>query len=269
MTNVCSGRRTAWLTNPATTGLLGLGIGLGWFSDRSATAAPLRPFTVSAESGPAVVLDQDGRRIAIPRAGRELLAGTTPTYVAFRLAGRSQLPEGVPTVAAGTGRDAVGPLRLDALALRTLDARLASADQVAVLGPRQTFLVESASSAGLADGTGSTQFWRAGVAAPSGGKSIGDTLAGWYESSADAVKKLNDQIAGTIKKTFSPAAPQAVIIPPAKVAAQVLSQEMRTLPLSQSISDSVQPAPVPEPSAWLIFAAATVLGLRLRPRKGT
>ncbi|WP_165243508.1 hypothetical protein [Paludisphaera soli] len=269
MINARNRRRAAWKTSTRAV-LLGMGVGLCGPAAPT-TAAPVRPgagYTLSADARRAVVLDQEGRRIAIPRSGGGFPERTTPTYVAYRLPGRSQVPEGVPTVAVTPGPGGAGPLRLDALALRALDAQLAASDRVAVLGPRQSFLVSAAAASSFA-GDGSTQYWRPGVQGGPGGKSFGDTVGGWYDSSADAVKKINDQIADAFKKAFNPDPPKPVIIPPTRVAAQVLEGPMRDEPVhsAQGLADDAQPAPVPEPAAWLVFAAASALGLRLRPRK--
>jgi hypothetical protein len=272
MINAREGRRAAWKTS-TTAVLLGIGLGVSGPAAPTAAAAPLRSgsgYTLSADARRAVVLDQEGRRLAIPRSGSGFPEGTTPTYVAHRLPGRSQVPDGVPTVAVTPGPGGAGPLRLDAMALRSLDAHLAATDRVAVLGPRQAFLVSSAAGSSF-PGDGSTQYWRPGVEGGSGGKSFGDTVGGWYDSSADAVKKLNDQIADAFKKAFNPDPPKPVIIPPTRpqVAAQVLEGAMRDDPVlsAQGLADETQPAPVPEPAAWLVFAAASALGIRLRPRK--
>ncbi|WP_156512737.1 hypothetical protein [Planctomyces sp. SH-PL62] len=278
MTNARNRRVAARRRSSLTTTAILLGIGLTGplaTSTPNATAAPLRTgYTLGAPTSRAVVLDQEGRRIALPRAGGEFPAGTTPTYVAYRLPGRSQVPDGVPLVASAAGRNSAGPLRLDALALRSLNTELAGHDRVAVVGARQAFLVESASPSSLAHGgDGSVQYWRPGVQGDPSGKSIGDTVGGWFDSSADAVKKINNQIADALKKAFTPPSPKPVIIPPARVAAQVLEGEMQTQSSPESataalaLADDAQAAPVPEPAAWLVFAAASAFGLRLRSRK--
>lgn len=246
---------------------LGLGITWACLTAASAAAAPLRPYTSTAQDRRALVLDQEGRRIAIPRSGASLPDGTTPTYLAYRLPARSGVPEGTPTVSSAAGRDAVGPLRLDALAIRSLNAGLSTADQVAVVAPRQAFLVERAAGSGLSNAIDSTQYWRAAIAGQTGGKTVGDTLEGWYNSSTDAVKKFNDSLVDSIKKTFNPAPPKPVILGRPTVAAQVLKlDEIRDSVVAQVV-DIPQAAPVPEPSTWIVFAAATGLGVRLRSRK--
>jgi len=267
-------RRAGRKTTPARALLLGLGLaGIA----APAVAAPIRPgqgYTMSPGAR-AVVLDQEGRRIAIPRAGGAFPEGTSPTYLAYRLGPRGQVPDGTPRVAIAPGPGGAGPLRLDAAALRSIDAGLAASSRVAVVGPRQSFLVESASPAGL--GGGQVQYWRPGGPGDSGGKSIGKTIEGWYDSSTDAVKDLNDRIADALKKAFTPPAPKPVIIPPSRVAAQVIddvrssaeAEAAAESPAAQAVAvaDDAQPAPVPEPAAWVVFAAASALGLRLRRRK--
>ncbi|WP_337174790.1 hypothetical protein [Paludisphaera sp.] len=245
---------------------LGLGIIGGCLSIVTATAAPLRPDTSTSVARLTMVLDQDGRRVALPRPGGSLPEGTTPTYLAYRLPGRTGVPEGTPTVAASSGRDAVGPLRLDAAAIQALNADLARSGQVAVVAPRQAFLVERAAGAALVDATTSTQYWRAAIAGSSAGKSIGNTLEGWYDSSTDAVKKFNQSIVDSLKKTFTPPAPKPVIIGP-RLAAQVLDPDGSADPTAEATVAETQPAPVPEPATWIVFAAASALGLRLRARK--
>ncbi len=240
----------------------GLGVVGACLSATTAAAAPLRPHTVATAAGRALLLDQTGRRIALPRAGASPPSGATPTYLAHRLPGRSGVPEGTPTVAAAAGRGAVGPLRLDALAIQTLNADLAKSSQAAVIAPRQAFLVEKATDSSLADATAAAQYWRAAIANQDGGNSVGDTMKGWFDSGTDAVKKLNTSILDTLKKTFAAPAPKPVI------AAQVIDLGgLRMPPADESSAAAPQAAPVPEPSTWLVFAAASVLGLRLRSRK--
>lgn len=255
--------------NRRTAAALGLGIAWTCLTSPAATAAPLRPYTSTTDARRAVVLDQDGRRIAVPRAGGSLPEGATPTYLAYRLPARSGIPEGTPAVASATGRGAVGPLRLDAMAIQSLNANLARSNQVAVVAPRQAFLVAKATDSALSDAAATTQYWRAAIEGQSGGKSVGDTLERWYNSSTDAVKKFNDSIVDGIKKTFNPEAPKPVILG-STAAAQVLSLEgtMEGTTAEQSVAVP-QAAPVPEPSAWLVFAAASALGLRLRARKAS
>lgn len=246
-----------------------LGLGIAWASlATAATAAPLRPYTATTDARRALVLDQVGHRIAIPRAGGSLPEGMTPTYLAYRLPGRSSVPEGTPTVAAAAGRGAVGPLRLDAMAIQSLNADLARSSQVAVVAPRQAFLVEKAAGSALSDAAATVHYWRAGIEGQPGGKSVGDTLEGWYNSSTDAVKKFNNSIVDSLKKTFAPNAPKPVILR-STAAAQVLKlDDARGATAEQSIAPP-QAAPVPEPSTWLVFAAASALGLRLRARKAS
>ncbi|OJW18831.1 MAG: hypothetical protein BGO49_17560 [Planctomycetales bacterium 71-10] len=245
---------------------LGLGIAWAGLTSSAVSAAPLRPYTSTTDARRAVVLDQDGRRIALPRAGGSLPDGTTPTYLAYRLPGRSNIPEGTPTVASAMGRGAVGPLRLDAMAIQSLNADLARSSQVAVVAPRQAFLVAKATDSALSDAAAATQYWRAAIEGQSGGKSVGDTLEGWYNSSTDAVKKFNDSIVDSLKKTFNPEAPKPVILG-STAAAQVLSLDDPQGAIAEQSVAAPQAAPVPEPSTWLVFAAASALGLRLRARK--
>lgn len=246
---------------------LGLGIAWAGLTSSAVSAAPLRPYTSTTDARRTVVLDQDGRRIAVPRAGASLPEGTTPTYLAYRLPGRSNIPEGTPTVASATGRGAVGPLRLDAMAIQSLNADLARSSQVAVVAPRQAFLVAKATDSALSDAAATTQYWRAAVEGRPGGKSVGDTLEGWYNSSTDAVKKFNDSIVDSLKKTFAPDAPKPVILG-STAAAQVLSLDgTQDGAIAEQSAAAPQAAPVPEPSTWLVFAAASALGLRLRARK--
>ncbi len=246
---------------------LALGIAWACLTAATAAAAPLRPYTSTAQDRRTLVLDQDGRRIAIPRQGTALPDGATPTYLAYRLPARSGVPEGTPTVSAAAGREAIGPLRLDALAIRSLNAGRVWSDQVAVVAPRQAFLVERAAGSGLADAIDSAKYWRAAIAAQQGGKTVGDTLEGWYDSSTDAVKKFNNSLVDSLKKTFAPEAPKPVILGRTTVAAQVLKLEDIRDSVVAQVVEVPQAVPVPEPSTWLIFAAAAGLGLRLRLRK--
>ncbi len=240
----------------------------------SALGAGMRshPLTPS-DLGRPFVLDQQGRRIAMAGGGRDLPArlpaGVAPTYLAYRLGARPYAPDGTPivTTVPGRGGPAVGLLRLDSLAKASLDAELAKTGQVAVMTPRQSFLVESWGGSILSDVAGPSKTWRAGVEAPAGGagpkgmsgrgdKSEG-TLESWYNTSANAIKNWNQQALDAVKGMFNVDSPKPVIIPP-KAAAQTLAPPVE--PMLQ-----VLPEPVPEPGSLIVFAAgATLAAWRFR-----
>ena len=259
------GRRTAG-TAFARAALVGT-IGLAEiFADGEAQAAPLRPYTAAGSAGRALVLDQDGRRIALPRPGRELGGEATPTYLAYRVTAATTIPAGLPSVPSATGRGAVGPLRLDAQAIRAVNAGLAASNQVTVTAGRQEYLVTRATSGALSDA--SAQYWRAAVAGRQAGDSVGETVKGWYRASANAVDGLGDKISDALNKAFNPDPPKAVALypPVRKAAAQVLVADAATAPEAAAPAVLAQEAPVPEPAAWLAFAGIAALGLRLRSR---
>lgn len=215
------------------------------------------------------VLDQQGRRLSMAGGGRalppRLPAGVAPTYLAYRLGDRSRAPEGAPVVASalGRGRPAMGPLGLDALAKEALDAELAKTGQVAVVTPRQAFLVESWGGSILSDVAGESKTWRAAVEAPArgprpGGRggSVEGTIKGWYNTSSNAIKNWNQQALDAVKGMFKVDPPKPVIIPP-KTAAQML---VPPEPAAQAM-----PAPVPEPGSLIVFAVgATIAAWRFR-----
>jgi len=236
----------------------------------SALGAGMRshPLTDSGLSRP-LVLDQEGRRLAFAGGGRalprRLPAGVAPTYLAYRLGDRSQTPDGAPVISAtpGPGRPAMGPLRLDALAMEALDAELAKTGRVAVMTPRQAFLVESWGSSILSDVAGESKTWRAEVEAPTRGPGAGGrddsvegTIKDWYKTSSNAIKNWNQQALDAVKGMFKVDSPKPVIIPP-KAAAQML---VPPEPAAQ-----LMPAPVPEPGSLIVFAAgATIAAWRFR-----
>jgi len=244
----------------------------------SALGAGMRTHPLTeAGLGRPMVLDQQGRRIALTggRGGRpsRLPAGVAPTYLAYRLGDPSQAPQGAPSVAVAPGRGGalMGPLRLDALAKESLDAELAKTGQVAVLTPRQTFLVESWGSSILSDVAGESHTWRAEVDPPAerpgpgpgtgaGGRdhSVEGTIKDWYNTSSNAIKNWNQQALDAVKGMFKSDPPKPVIIPPKTAAAQMLAPPE---PVAQEM-----PAPVPEPGSLIVFAAgAAVAAWRFRP----
>lgn len=236
----------------------------------SASGAGMRshPLTDGGLGRP-MVLDQQGRRIMMLGGRGELPprlpAGVAPTYLAYRLGDPSQAPEGAPSVSTvpGRGGPSVGPLRLDALAKQSLDAELAKAGQVALLTPRQSFLIESWGNSVLSDVVGESKTWRAEVEPPARGprpggrdNSFEGTIKDWYKDGSNAIKNWNQQALDAVKKVFKPEAPKPVIIPPKAVAAQMIAPpETLAAPA---------PAPVPEPGSLVVFAAAAVAAWRFR-----
>ncbi len=274
MTNETSKRRAGWMSASAliwglagavAASVSGYGVGAEITSYRLSASEQARPF----------VLDQNGRRIAMLKGGRELPtnlpAGVAPTYLAYRLADRSDLPDGVPTISTtGQGRPAMGLLRLDALAKSSLDAELAKSGHATVLMPRQAFLVESWGGTVLSDVAGGTKTWRADVEPqaqqtprPNGkNDSFEGTVKDWYNTSSNAIKNWNEQALDALKGMFKTNSPKPVIIPP-KTATQIL-----TPPDGVDAAAQIMPAPVPEPSSLLVFAAvATAAAWRLRSRR--
>lgn len=225
----------------------------------------------SSDLGRPFVLDQRGRRIAMRGGGLELPprlpAGVAPTYLAYRLGPRSHAPDGTPIVTAvpRRGEPVVGPLRLDALARASLDAELAKTGRVALMTPRQSFLVESWGGSVLSDVAGASKTWRAEVEGAKGagrGGSVGKTDENWFDTSANAIKTWNQQALNAIKGMFKVSSPKPVIIPPKAVAAQTLSPPAEAA--------QVLPAPVPEPGSLIVFAVgATIAAWRFRPGRRT
>ena len=271
--------RAARTTSTTMTALLTMGLatataGTSW-------GAPMRQAASPWSANRAILLDATGKPIAMPRQGQAFPAGVTPTYVAYRLNPRQAVPSGTPTIPVTPARGGVGPLRLDAAALQSINAGLASSSEIAVTEPRQKFLLERATTDALSDP--STQFWRAVVGdAQSGADQVGQAVKSAYDTSKKAVQNLDDQIVKLLKNTFiAPEAPKPVIaggMPPSstkiKAAARVLGRPTADAATTTTVHVAAQEvavpqaAPVPEPSAWLVFAAATALGLRLRSRKG-
>lgn len=262
------GRRAARTTAKAA--LLGLGLAMGM-------AAPTEGAVIRGSSSRALVLDASGKQIRMPRAGDAFPTGTSPTYVAYRLAPKQEIPSGTPTISVTPARGGVGPLRLDSVALRSIDAGLAASTSVAVSEPRQKFLMERATSVTLADA--STQYWRAAVAsAKDAGDEVGNAVKSVFKGGKSAVENIDDQIVKLLKSTLiAPSAPKVVIaggMPPSsrkvKAAAQVIEQAQADSQVHAAAemlaTGDVQAAPVPEPASWIVFAAVSLLGVRLRRR---
>ncbi|WP_165068460.1 hypothetical protein [Paludisphaera rhizosphaerae] len=268
----CEGRRAARTISTSKTAkaaLLGLGLAMGM-------VAPTEGAVIRGASSRALVLDATGKQIKMPRAGDAFPAGTSPTYVAYRMGPKQAVPDGTPTVSVTPARGGVGPLRLDSVALQSIDAGLAASTSVAVAEPRQKFLVERATTVTLADA--STQYWRAAVsAAKDTGDEVGKAVKSVYNSGKSAVENIDDQIVKLLKTTLiAPEAPKVVIaggLAPSsrkvKAAAQVMEKaqtEAQVHAAAEVLASDVQAAPVPEPSSWLVFAAVSLLGVRLRSR---
>lgn len=157
---------------------MGLSLGVGVIVSLGSVAAPpaqaaqvASKFQLDADDmNQALVLDQNGRRIALPTRAHPgavaLPSGSVPSYLVYPVDSDDSVPKNFPTVKTGPAKagQTTGPLHLDAAVKTQLDQALAQNGQVAVYTGKHTHLVELIAplfgSAGTG-GEGTTLIWLA------------------------------------------------------------------------------------------------------------
>jgi hypothetical protein len=243
-------------------------------------AAKLSAYLTAKDLAQAELLDQNGQTLPPgslhQRHSVVISGGSTPTYIAVPLYGGEHLPAGITTIAAWSqsGGTTVGPLDFDGTLKASLDAALAaSATGVAVVDtPKQNYLVEylphharslSATTYGTAATTSSTTTAQTGSSVTThstkaASSSTASELSRLLTSGETAVSSLSTKSVAELEKlldinTSKPTATK----PSLNLEAQVLS------------TSYVLPAPLPEPSTWLVFSLILgAAGLRQRLRRG-
>jgi hypothetical protein len=206
--------------------------------------------------------------------------GAVPTYLAFPLLGGEHLPSGTPTLATAPQAEGttVGPLKLNPLIQGELNAALNTSRITVVATPTRNYAVEylprlarshshPGSSAGAspsnAGSSGGSQSATPATSSPSTAQSTpppDPTIQGiplselerWAKQGSSTLVHWTTIGVNDLTKSFGAGSSQGT--PPkssSNLAAQVLAAPLADE--SSATTSTPLPAPVPEPSTWLVF----------------
>jgi hypothetical protein len=202
---------------------------------RNVDAAPLRRFLTHEDVAGRMLLDQNGQQIELPTAGHphaQLPSGSIPTYLAIPLDGGEHLPGRIPTLNTGSqqGDTIVGPLNFDPAVKVSLDSMLSSSRLAVVYTPSRNYLVELLP--------------RRSTTATNPVSELSHLLSTGSAQWANLAKgSLNE-----LEKLLNINTPPAIKVPAANPA----------LNLEAQVLGSPLPAPIPEPSTWMVAASLIV-----------
>jgi hypothetical protein len=257
--------------------VVGLALGAGLSLPPQCQAARLGAYLTAQDRARPVLLSETGTPMPL-RSWTHSDQGTVPTYLAFPLGGGEHLPGGTPTLTTAPQADGttVGPLNLNPLIQGELNAALNSSRIAIVATPTRSYAVESLprfarshrhpgysagaspSSAGSTSGSQSTT---PASSSPSAGQSatpIDPSIQGiplselerWAKQGSSKLVHWSTIGVNDLAKSFGTGHSQGTTTKPSSnLAAQVLAP-----PLAEESSSSPPlPAPIPEPSSWLVF----------------
>ena len=245
--------------------------------------AGIARYLTATDRSKAVLISESGLPIATRSAshpGTATSQGGVPAYVAFPLFGGEHLPSGVPTVSTGSqsGGTAVGPLDLNPLVQANLNAALDGSRMAVVQTPNQSYAVEylpryALMQAHLASLTSSTSSsTTSGQATQSSSQSLSSAsslstlaskltiegipasqLSHWFKTGSNGLLSWTKNGLTDLEKTLhiggSSSSHKATALKPSlNLAAEILVP-----PTSADSSANPLPAPIPEPSTWLVF----------------
>jgi hypothetical protein len=233
-----------------------------------ALAAKLSSFLTPKDLARPVLLDQNGQQLELPSSNHPRPAfpqGSTPTYLALPLYGGEHLPNGISTIFTGQGGPTVGPLDFNASVVTQVNTALASSGLVAVDAPQQNYVVEylprlNRSLAGSKMGAPSMPATQATppTSAPAATTSSANNEISQFLGGSLSFGQLAKNTVNDVENLFH--------IKSSKPTARKPS-----LNLEAQVIDPPLPAPIPEPSSWLIFGlaiGAIALHRQLRRRRG-
>jgi hypothetical protein len=222
--------------------MLGLALGLAWPSHSE--AAKLSRYLTSEDLAGRVLLDQNGQQLQLSTTGHHHLVipdGSTPTYMAIPLSGGEHLPGSIPNIVAvsAPGEATVGPLNVDTQLKAALNTDLETSRLAIVETSARKYLVEflpGAARAGAATGTNAAS-----------------NLAHLLSTGSTQLSKLTQTGTNELDKLLN-------------ISGSNKSTSKPSLNLEAQELGSALPPPIPEPSAWLVFAglALATAGLRRR-----
>jgi hypothetical protein len=204
--------------------------------------------------------------------GAALSQGNLPAYAAFPLSGGEHLPNGIPTLTTGppAGETTVGPLDLTPLVQANLNATLNAAGMAVVQTPTQSFAVEylpryariqahegssATSTAGSDAGTTSTSTNSTNPTSLSALESNltiegvpAKEIAHLVKSGSNGLLQWTSNGLAELEHALKISQKATATKPSLNLAAQIL------VPSLAISSAAPLPAPIPEPSTWLVFS---------------
>ncbi len=221
--------------------ILSVGLSLAWPSP--VEAARLSKFLTPQDVAGRSILDQNGLDIQLPSATDrhpQVAPGSTPTYLAIPLHGGEHLPASIPTIVTGLqqGTNPVGPLNFDALVKTNLDTTLTTSKLAVIDTPSQSYLVEFLPRRRHAASVSTTTV---------------NELSSLLNTGSSQLTKLTQGGMNDLEKLLHISSKSTTSTPNLNLEAQLLS-------------GNVLPPPIPEPSAWLVFAALLAGAAVLRRR---
>jgi hypothetical protein len=215
-----------------------------------ALAAKLSSFLTPKDLARPVLLDQSGQQLELPSSNHPRPAfpqGSTPTYLSLPLYGGEHLPSGASTIFTGQGGQTVGPLDFNASVVTQVNTALASSGLVAVDTPHQSYLVEYLPRLNRSH-AGSTM----GAPPMPATRAMAPTSAAAATTSS-ANNELSQFLGGTL--SFGQLAKNTVSDVENLFHFKSSKPTARKpgLNLEAQVIDPPLPAPIPEPSSWLIF----------------
>ena len=244
------GRRPRYRATLAVSLMLALGLGLS--APRRADAEKLSSFLTPSDLARPLLLDQNGQQLQLPSSHHSHAVfpdGSTPTYLVIPLSGGEHLPAGTTTIFTGQGGTAVGPLDFNSLVKGKVDAALGTSGLALVDTPEHSYVVEflprfSHSQLGSNTGVALTPPAQAGNA----GTSTTPATA-----SSSPSNELSQLLGGTISLGQLTKNGVAEVETLLNIKSAKPTATKPSLNLEAQIIDPPLPAPIPEPSTWLIF----------------
>jgi hypothetical protein len=234
-----------------------LSVLLGLAVPTRAEAAKLSSFLPAKDLARPLLLDQNGEQLQLPSGHHSAPAfpqGSIPTYLVIPLSGGEHLPGGTNTIFTGQGGAAVGPLDFNASVVAQVNSALATSGLVAVDTPQQNYVLEYL-----------PRLSRSLAGAPSGAASSASTPAA---TTTSLNNELSQFLGGTL--SFGQLAKNTVneVDTLFHVKSSKPTATKPSLNLEAQVLDPPLPAPIPEPSSWLIFGLAIgALGLHRQLRR--
>lgn len=254
-----------------------LGVGLSLAAPSRSDAAKLSSFLTPQDLARPILLDQNGQQIQLPSSHHShpvFPQGSTPTYLVIPLSGGEHLPAGITTIFTGQGGTAIGPLDFNATVKAKVDSALDTSRFAVAETPSRSYFIEflprvshflPRSSTGMASAPPA----QAGGAGTSTTQATGSAALTSKVITNSSSNELSQFLGGTLSigqlaKNSLTDLENLLHIKSSKRTARKPS-----LNLEAQVIDPPLPAPIPEPSTWLIFGLILgTAGLHQRLRQG-
>ena len=242
--------------------------------------AGIARYLTATDRSQVVLISESGLPIAtrsVSHSGAAASQGDAPAYAAFPLLGGEHLPGGVPTVTTGSqsGGTPVGPLDLNPLVQANLNSALDGSRMAVVQTPNQSYAVEylpryARMQAHSASSTSSST--DSGQAAQSSSDSLSSAsslstlaskltiegipaseLSNWFKTGSNGLLSWTKNGLTDLEKTLHLSSSSISHKATAQKPSLNLAAQVLVPPASADSSANPLPAPIPEPSTWLVF----------------